>query len=47
MKNTLPTALALLIYVGLGFFAGHYHGKAEVYGRMFEQNAMIAEAINE
>jgi hypothetical protein len=45
MKEAIPTAIALFIYMGLGFFAGHYHGKAEVYAGMMAHYTNLAEVM--
>jgi len=46
MKHYTPI-ITMILGIALGALAGHYHGKAEVYGDMFNQNALIAEKINE
>jgi hypothetical protein len=37
----------MLIGLALGSIAGHYHGKAEVYAGMFDQQAILAGMVNE
>jgi hypothetical protein len=46
----MRAALAYLLFVAtalLGSVAGHYHGKAEVYGEMFDHQAILAELVND
>ena len=39
--------LCMIAMLLLGSVAGHYHGKAEVYGAMFAHNSLVAEALND